>query len=176
MPSPTKDSGESTQSKSDHQILDLCGGQGRHSIELSRRGFSKCTVFDYSASLLKIGAQIARRNNHRIEFVQGDARDTQLASAVFDRVLILGNSLGYIPESDSDLMIVNESFRLLKPEGRMLIDVTDGNIVREKFTPNAWHEIDPDIVVCRQRQLMGTTICAREMVLNIGDVRSIYLF
>ena len=27
-------------------ILDLCGGQGRHSLELSRRGFMKVTVLD----------------------------------------------------------------------------------------------------------------------------------
>lgn len=150
----------------DHHILDLCGGQGRHSIELSRRGFNHCTVFDFSAPLLKIGARHARRNNHRIEFVRGDARDTRLAAAVFDRILILGNSLGYIPETDSDLMIVRESYRLLKSEGWLLIDVTDGKMVSDKFTPNAWHEIDPDIVVCRQRQLQGTTICARELVLS----------
>ena len=27
-------------------ILDLCGGQGRHSLELSRRGFQDVTVLD----------------------------------------------------------------------------------------------------------------------------------
>lgn len=150
----------------DHAILDLCGGQGRHSIELSRRGFSNCTVFDYSAPLLKIGAQNARCGKHRIEFVQGDARNTQLAASMFDCILILGNSLGYIPETDADLLILNESFRLLKSNGWLMIDVTDGKIVRENFTPNAWHEIDPGIVVCRQRQLKGSTICAREMVLR----------
>ena len=28
------------------RILDLCGGHGRHSIELARRGFRHCTVMD----------------------------------------------------------------------------------------------------------------------------------
>ena len=149
-----------------HFILDLCGGQGRHSIELYRRGFERCTVFDYSKALLKIGAEQARRGNYRIEFVQGDARDTQLRSELFDCVLILGNSLGYIPEADADLRIIHESHRLLKPGGWLLLDVTDGAIVRNKFTPNAWHEIGTDMVVCRQRQLEGATISVREMVMS----------
>ena len=33
-------------------ILDLCGGQGRHSLELSRRDFENITVLDYSEFLL----------------------------------------------------------------------------------------------------------------------------
>ncbi len=32
--------------KSSHNILDLCGGHGRHSFELYRRGFSSCTLLD----------------------------------------------------------------------------------------------------------------------------------
>jgi hypothetical protein len=38
------------------RILDLCGGHGRHALELCRRGFRDCTVLDYSQPLLDIGA------------------------------------------------------------------------------------------------------------------------
>ena len=37
-----------------HKILDLCGGHGRHSFELSRRGFEACTLLDYSQTLINI--------------------------------------------------------------------------------------------------------------------------
>ena len=47
----------------------------------------------------------------------------------------------------------------------MLIDVTDGALVREKFNPNAWHEIGDKVVVCRQRQLEEDSIIAREVVI-----------
>ena len=45
------------------RILDLCGGHGRHSIELSRQGFRKITVVDYSESLLNIGAEEIKGND-----------------------------------------------------------------------------------------------------------------
>jgi D-alanine-D-alanine ligase len=149
-----------------HKILDLCGGQGRHSLELSRRGFSHCTVFDFSSVLLAEGLRSARRLNLSVEFVQGDARDIALPSAGFHHVLILGNSLGYSGDDGADRDIVGEAHRLLEKGGWIAIDVTDGRMVRRRFTPNAWHEIGEDIVVCRQRELHGHRVCAREVVLD----------
>jgi D-alanine-D-alanine ligase len=148
------------------RILDLCGGQGRHSMELYNRGYRDCTVLDYSDALLRIGAQKAAEKGYAIRFVQGDARHTDLASGSFDHVLILGNSLGYISDSDADLLILKESGRLLKPGGRLLLDVTDGESVPTKISPQAWHQIGEDIVVCRQREAKEGVISAREMVLS----------
>jgi hypothetical protein len=34
------------------------------------------------------------------------------------------------------------------------------------FNPSAWHESGLDIVVCRQREIHGDTMCAREVVLS----------
>jgi D-alanine-D-alanine ligase len=149
----------------DDTILDLCGGQGRHSLELARRGYGHCTVLDYSQVLIEHGRSNALKGGFPVNFVQGDAADTGLPDQGYDHVLILGNSLGYMPESIDDLRIMQEVMRVLKPGGCLLIDVTDGAVVREKFTPNAWHEIDGRIVVCRQRQLGENIIRAREVVL-----------
>ncbi len=148
------------------RILDLCGGHGRHAMALCKRGILNCTVFDYARPLLKIGAENAERQNYPIRFIQGDARDTKLTEEEYDHVLILGNSLGYIPDKNADLFILRESFRVLKSKGWFLLEVTDGNIVREKLSPIAWHEIGDDVVVCRERELKKDVICAREMVLS----------
>ncbi len=149
-----------------HNILDLCGGHGRHSLELCRRGFNHCTVLDYSQNLLQTGARNAACCNHAIAFVQGDARNIQMPSDSCHHVLILGNSLGYMTDPEDDLQILRESYRLLEYGGWLLIDVTDGQAVRRHFNPNAWHEIGNDVVVCRQRELNHDVIRAREMVLN----------
>ncbi|CAD7837907.1 MAG: hypothetical protein [Olavius algarvensis Delta 4 endosymbiont] len=148
------------------RILDLCGGHGRHSLELSRRGLCECTVLDYSQPLLDIGARDAAETGCAVRFVQGDARRTRLPPATFDHVLILGNSLGYLPEPDADLSILKEGKRLLKPGGWLLLDVSDGEAMRTKITPLAWHEIGDDIVVCRLREVNAGRIHAREMVLS----------
>jgi len=150
-------------------ILDLCGGHGRHSLELCRRGFTHCTVFDFSQTLLDIGAARASRSNLCVAFVQGDARNIRLPSASFHHVLILGNSLGYAAEAGADLEIIREAHRLLVQEGWILIDVADGRAVQEHFNPNAWHEIGDDVVVCRRRELQAGVLCAREMVLKKGS-------
>lgn len=149
-----------------HRILDLCGGHGRHALELCRRGFCDCTVLDYSQSLLDTGARNAAGKRYPIRFIQGDARRTGLAAETFDQVLILGNSLGYISEPDADLQILEESRRLLKPGGCLLLDVSDGDAARSEIAPQAWHEIGDDVVVCRQREVKEDRICARELVLS----------
>jgi len=148
-----------------HNILDLCGGQGRHSLELAKRGFRYCTVLDYSHVLLEHGRSNALKAGLRVDFIQGDATDSGLPDQTYDHVLILGNSLGYLPDSVDDLRIMQEVIRVLKPGGRLLVDVTDGALVREKFNSNAWHEIDDRIFVCRQRQLEEDYIRAREVVI-----------
>ena len=148
------------------RILDLCGGQGRHALELCRRGFRDCTVLDYSQPLIDIGRREALGKCRSVQFVQGDARHTDLPTEAFDHVLILGNSLGYITEPDADLRILQESLRLLKPRGWLLLDVTDGAVACKTLAPLAWHEIGDDVVVCRQREVRDGRICAREMVLS----------
>jgi D-alanine-D-alanine ligase len=147
------------------RILDLCGGQGRHSIELAKRGFRDCTVLDYSEVLLDKGRTTADQLGCRLRFVQGDATSTGFPDASYDYVMILGNSLGYLPDHRDDLKILLEARRLLRTGGWLLLDVTDGAAVRDRFTPNAWHEIADDIVVCRQRVLDEATIRCREVVI-----------
>jgi D-alanine-D-alanine ligase len=148
------------------RVLDLCGGQGRHSLELCARGYGECTVLDYSEVLLEHGRAAAAVQGSRVEFVQGDASNTGLPGEGFDHVLLLGNSIGYLADDGGDLRILEEAHRLLRPGGRLLVDVTDGARVRETFSPNAWHEIEEDIVVCRQRELDGDRVRAREMVIS----------
>lgn len=149
-----------------HRILDLCGGHGRHSLELCSRGFAWCTVLDYSLYLIDYARRQAAEYNCHIDCIQADARYTGLPSERFDHVLIMGNSMGYIPDPASDCQILAEANRVLRPGGWLLIDVTNGTAVRDSFNPTAWHEIGTDIVVCRQRKMEGNTVYAREMVLS----------
>jgi len=150
----------------EHDILDLCGGHGRHSLELHSRGFRRCTVLDYSQFLIDRGRRDADRLGREIRFLRGDARETGLPAESFDHVLILGNSLGYTASPEGDRAILSEALRLLKCGGRLLIDIVNGATLKSRFNPLAWHEIGEDIVVCRDRRLDGDVVYAREMVIS----------
>jgi D-alanine-D-alanine ligase len=149
-----------------NRILDLCGGQGRHSLYLSERSAVDCTVVDFSSQLVKLGLRTAREKGCPVRFIQGDARDTGLPESSFDHVIIMGNSLGYLPEPYDDTRILTEAFRLMKPNSNLLIDITDGEKVRTEMVSNAWHKVDDDLVVCRQRELVDGMVRAREMVIS----------
>jgi len=149
-----------------HRILDLCGGHGRHSLELSRRGFTRCTLVDYSEFLLNHAGSMARRYNYPMDCILADAQSTGLASRTFDHALIMGNSLGYLPEPSADRKILTEAKRVLRPRGWLLIDIANGEAVRNNFKSEAWHEIGEDILVCRRRKMKADTVSVREMVLS----------
>jgi D-alanine-D-alanine ligase len=150
----------------EHRILDLCGGQGRHSFELHSRGYQGCTLLDYSSYLIDHARGRAAAAQCRIEVIQADARHTGLPSDYFDHVIIMGNSLGYLPDPGDDREILAEANRVLRAGGWLLIDVVDPTVVSGSLNPVAWHEIGVDTVVCRQRETHGDRVCARELVLS----------
>lgn len=148
------------------RILDLCGGQGRHTLEFCRRGYKDCTVVDYSRPLLAIGRETADRHDWPAHFIQGDARSLALRAESYAHVMILGNSLGYMADPAADLKILTECRRILVPGGWLLLDVADGGVLKKHIAPNAWHEVKDDVVVCRERELRDDCVCARELVLS----------
>jgi D-alanine-D-alanine ligase len=121
--------------KSGHKILDLCGGHGRHSFELCRRGFGSCTLLDYSQALIDIARDKTWAHDYPIRVICGDARQIDLPADIFNHVLIMGNSLGYVPEPDADGKILSEAYRLLTHGGWLLVDVVDGAAVKKSSHP-----------------------------------------
>ena len=148
------------------QILDLCGGQGRHALELSRRGFLNITVFDYSGYLLSNGRKKAKKENLAVSFVRGDARYIGLQDDGFDFVMLMGSSFGYFIEEGENKKILTESFRLLIPRGTLLLDLPDKNHVIKNFKPHAHHRVNNQLQVTRERKLEKDVIYCREKVLN----------
>jgi len=147
-------------------ILDLCGGQGRHALELSRRGFQDVTVLDYSKYLINLGKEKARREGLNTLFVRKDARDTDLASGQFKIIIVMASSFGYFVDESENEKILVEAGRLLMPGGTLLLDLPNKDHVITNFNPESWHEADGDIVVCRQRRLEEDVLFSREKVIS----------
>jgi len=145
-------------------ILDLCGGQGRHALELSQRGFSNVTVLDYSDYLIRTGKKIAKEMHLNTLFVQGDARHTGLEPNSFDSIIVMGGSFGYFAHNEENAKILKESFRVLKPEGTLLLDLPDKKYIQKNFQPVSTHRPEKTIQVTRNRELQQDIIYCRETV------------
>jgi len=148
------------------RILDLCGGQGRHAIELHKRGYKYITVVDYSQPLLRVGAHDAASAGCSINFCRSDACELGLADEIFDTVLVLGNSFGYFEDDSRNQNILREIGRLLRPGGKLLLDLVHSDYAREQFKSQSWHEANEDVIVCRQRKLRKDGVLVREIVLS----------
>jgi D-alanine-D-alanine ligase len=145
-------------------ILDLCGGHGRHSLELARRGYGSATVLDYSGYLVRLGKTRAAEQGLPVRFVRGDARRAGLAGGRFGFVLIMANSFGYFPDDEDNLEILREARRLCRPGGVLLLDLMDSSYVVEHFRPFSKHEANEDVTVRREREMDGNLIRVRETV------------
>lgn len=145
-------------------ILDLCGGQGRHALELSRRGYKAVTVLDYSDYLIQTGRKEAIRQDLNTRFLKGDARDTKLLSETFDSIIIMGGSFGYFVNPLENEKILKEVYRILAPEGVLLLDLPDDAHVRENFQPVSEHQVDHTLNVTRNRELKEDIIYCQEII------------
>lgn len=150
------------------QILDLCCGQGRHVLELARRGFRNVLGLDRSRALIRLARSRARSEGLDVRFREGDARKFRLPPNSFDCVTILGNSFGYFDRSDDDLAVLKTVARVLHGGGIILLDLADGDWMRTHFEPRSWEWIDQEHFVCRERALSqdGERLISREVVVH----------
>ena len=150
------------------RILDLCCGQGRHCMELARRGFRHLTGVDRSRYLVRLARKRAKNAGLSISFHEGDARKVRLRAKSFHCVALMGNSFGYFDREEDDLAVLAAVERVLKPGGILAMDLVDGDWMREHFVPRSWEWIDKDHLVCRERSLSsdGVRLISREVVVH----------
>lgn len=149
-------------------ILDLCCGQGRHCLELARRGFRNVFGLDRSRYLIRLARKRARSQKLHVTFHEGDARRFRLPSDRFHCVAVLGNSFGYFDRAEDDTTVLDSIKRVLRSGGQVVLDLTDGQWMREHFERRTWEWIDQDQFVCRERSLSsdGDRLISREVVVH----------
>jgi len=150
------------------RILDLCCGQGRHVLELARRGFKNVTGIDRSRYLVRLARKRARQRGLGVSFHEGDARKFRASDSSFHCISILGNSFGYFDREEDDVAVLGAVKRALASGGTLVMDLTDGDWMRGHFETRSWEWIDQNHFVCRERGLAGDgeRLISREVVVH----------
>jgi D-alanine-D-alanine ligase len=150
------------------RVLDLCCGQGRHALELARRGFRDVTGVDMSPYLIGLARRRARTTGASVRFLESDARECQLSGERFHCVAILGNSFGYFDRREDDALLLRRAREFLSAKGRLVLELVDGDWLRAHFERRSWEWIGGRALVCRERSLSkdGGRLITRETVLS----------
>lgn len=110
---------ESTEKSYGH-IVELGAGTGRFTFAL-RNVFpeARVTAVELSTTALKYGFALAGQAGYDVDWLQAAAEDTGLPSGTAD--LVAANTLLHEVPTESNQLILDEAFRLLKPGGDLLI-------------------------------------------------------
>jgi SAM-dependent methyltransferase len=103
------------------RVLDLACGHGRHSLELSSRGYD-VTGVDLSGESLAIAKSAASERGLSATFLRADMRGLTFDSE-FHAALILFSSFGYLEDEGEDQRVLEGIQRSLHPDGAAIIDV-----------------------------------------------------
>lgn len=152
------------------RVLDLACGIGRHSLELSRRGFEVVGV-DISGQLIEIAAGEAELQGLDISWIEADLRELDLEDE-FDLVLSLNDgAVGYFETDEENYRTFEVVSRALRPGGGHLMQLP--NVLHaEKHLPlktwiagEATVELSDHRWNARTRYLEGFTV-----PIQIGEV------
>ena len=148
-----------------HRILDLCCGQGRHSIALAKTGLD-VTGVDLSEEMLEIAQSSAAKvlistasggnakDKGCLQLRQADMRSLPKDfEKQFDIVINMFSSFGYLESEDDDQQVLHEIAKSLKPGGKLLLDLLNREWVIINNEEFDWHQHEDNRIVLERRQL-----------------------
>ena len=119
------------------RILDMACGSGRHSLELTRRGFSVVGA-DISAELIEIAKRDAAEQDLDATFVEGDLRDLDFEGE-FDIVLNLNDgAIGYLETDEENHRTFEVISRCLRSGGRNLVQLPNVLYAKAHLPQRSW--------------------------------------
>lgn len=130
-----------------HRILDLCCGNGRHSRAMFERGYKHIHGMDYSYPLLKH----AITENSHIHYSRADMRLLPFQSASFDALLTFFTTFGYFKTNMENIGVLHEISRVLKSGGWFLMDYLNLNYVKNNFEAESVKEFGEYQILERRR-------------------------
>ncbi|MCE5341616.1 MAG: class I SAM-dependent methyltransferase [Planctomycetaceae bacterium] len=128
------------------RVLDLCCGVGRHSLELSRRGF-KVVGVDLTEQYVNTAHKAARAEGLNVQFIRDDMRRfCQLD--YFDAVINMYTAFGYFESPADDRRVISNIYYSLRKGGTLIMETMSKEILARIYQPRLWSEENG--VICLQ--------------------------
>jgi len=102
------------------KILDLACGNGRHSIELARRGHSIIGL-DLNRFFLEQAASAAKEAQVTVKWLNSDMRQIPFENEI-DAVISLFSSFGYLESDQDDQVVLDQVVKALRSGGKFVMD------------------------------------------------------
>ncbi len=143
-------------------ILDLCCGNGRHTLEFAKLGFY-VTGVDRTEIYLNEAKQKYHNSGieeGKVSFIQSDMRE-YCQSDHFDMVVNMGNSFGYFVNKEDDKKVLKNVYESLKQDGYLLIQITGKEVLAKNFQPKNWYRENNKIIML-QKKIIDNWSCMEQ--------------
>jgi len=130
------------------ELLDVPCGFGRHALPLAAAGY-RVTGVDRAQPLLD-EAQRRAGGERWPKFVRADYRELPFGDESFDAAINLFSSLGYLGD-DQDTRALAEIGRVLRPGGRLVIELMHRDLLITRFHDTDWHMLGEGRLLLEQR-------------------------
>ncbi|MBK9359575.1 MAG: class I SAM-dependent methyltransferase [Bacteroidales bacterium] len=107
------------------RILDVGCGTGRHTIELTKRGYS-VTGIDLSESMLEKARLKAQSRNLQIDFLQHDARNLPFNDEFDVAIMLCEGGFPLMETDEMNFEILRNVTKSLKGEGKLIFTTLNG--------------------------------------------------
>lgn len=107
------------------KILDVGCGTGRHTIELTKRGY-KVTGIDLSEGQLKFAREKAKKNNLAINFLKQDARNLSFKSEFDAAIMLCEGGFPLMETDEMNFQILSSVAQSLNEKGKFIFTTLNG--------------------------------------------------
>lgn len=132
-------------------VLDLCCGQGRHAVELAKRGL-RVTGLDLNPEYLQLTRRAAKASKIQLETVAADMREIPFEKT-FDAIVNMYSSFGYLESEAEDLKVLESAAKALNSGGQLMLDMLNREWAVANYIQNDWHSGADNTLYIERRDL-----------------------
>jgi ubiquinone/menaquinone biosynthesis C-methylase UbiE len=149
------------------KILDLCCGNGRHTLELKKLGYDVVGI-DLSNELLEVARTKASESDLDLKLVQCDMREIPYEN-YFDLVVQFFTSFGYFDSDAENQKVLSSISKALKPEGKFMIDYMNPDYVVDNLVEKDEKQISDGISVIQERWIENSRVNKKITMTKNGE-------